>query len=53
MLRGSGGLPLMRLVASGRLDTTIFATHRFALDDTMGAYDTFADRVHQGAEGRA
>ena len=34
---------LMRLVASGRLDPTIFATHRFALDDTMGAYDTFAD----------
>jgi len=34
---------LMRLVASGRLDPTIFATHRFALDDTMDAYDTFAD----------
>jgi alcohol dehydrogenase len=34
---------LMRLVASSRLDPTIFATHRFALDDTMGAYDTFAD----------
>jgi alcohol dehydrogenase len=33
---------LMRLVASGRLDPTIFATHRFALDDTMDAYDTFA-----------
>jgi alcohol dehydrogenase len=36
---------LMRLVASGRLDPTIFATHRFALDDKMGAYDTFADAV--------
>jgi alcohol dehydrogenase len=34
---------LMKLVASGRLDPTIFATHRFALDDTMAAYDTFAD----------
>ena len=34
---------LMRLVASGRLDPTIFATHRFALRDTMGAYNTFAD----------
>jgi alcohol dehydrogenase len=34
---------LMKLVASGRLDPTIFATHRFALDDTMDAYDTFAD----------
>ena len=33
------------LVASGRLDPTIFATHRFALDDKMGAYDTFADAV--------
>ena len=33
---------LMRLVASGRLDPTI-ATHRFALRDTMGADDTFAD----------
>ena len=26
---------LMRLVASGRLDPTIFATHRFALSDKM------------------
>jgi alcohol dehydrogenase len=34
---------LMKLVSSGRLDPTIFATHRFALDDTMDAYDTFAD----------
>jgi alcohol dehydrogenase len=34
---------LMKLVASGRLDPTIFATHRFALDDTMDAYDTFAE----------
>ena len=34
---------LMKLVASGRLDPTIFATHRFALGDTMAAYDTFAD----------
>lgn len=33
---------LMGLLASGRLDPTI-ATHRFALRDTMGAYDTFAD----------
>ena len=36
---------LMRLVASGRLDPTIFATHRFALNDKMGTYDTFADAV--------
>jgi alcohol dehydrogenase len=34
---------LMKLVASGRLDPTVFATHRFALGDTMTAYDTFAD----------
>ncbi|MDX6541186.1 MAG: alcohol dehydrogenase [Gaiellales bacterium] len=34
---------LMRLISSGRLDPTIFATHRFALGNTMDAYDTFAD----------
>jgi alcohol dehydrogenase len=34
---------LMKLVSSGRLDPTIFATHRFALGETMSAYDTFAD----------
>ncbi len=34
---------LMKLVTSGRLDPTVFATHRFALEDTMAAYDTFAD----------
>ena len=34
---------LMKLVASGRLDPTVFATHRFTLGDTMTAYDTFAD----------
>ena len=25
---------LLRLVAGGQLDPTVFATHRFALDDT-------------------
>jgi len=40
---------LMKLVASGRLDPTIFATHRFALDDTMDAYDTFADPASTNA----
>ena len=40
---------LMKLVASGRLDPTIFATHRFALDETMAAYDTFADAASTGA----
>ena len=37
---------LMKLVASGRLDPTVFATHRFALGDTMSAYDTFADAAN-------
>ena len=40
---------LMKLVASGRLDPTIFATHRFPLEDTMGAYDTFADAASTNA----
>ncbi len=40
---------LMRLIASGRLDPSLFATHRFALEDTMGAYDTFADAANTGA----
>jgi alcohol dehydrogenase len=40
---------LMRLVASGRLDPTMFATHHFPLDDTMAAYDTFADAAHTHA----
>ena len=33
---------LLRLIAEGRLDATPFATHRFPLDETMSAYDTFA-----------
>ena len=33
---------LLKLVEMGRLDPTIFATHRFALDDTVAAYDVFA-----------
>jgi alcohol dehydrogenase len=40
---------LMRLIASGRLDPTLFATHRFPLGDTMTAYDTFADAANTGA----
>ena len=40
---------LMRLIASGRLDPPLFATHRFALGDTMSAYDTFADAANTGA----
>src|SRR5215207_8941507 len=39
---------LMRLIAEGRLDPTPFATHRFELDETMEAYETFGDaaRTH-------
>jgi alcohol dehydrogenase len=40
---------LMSLVASGRLDPTVFATHHVALADTMSAYDTFADAANTGA----
>lgn len=40
---------LLKLVASGRLDPTVFATHRFGLDDTMAAYDTFADAASTNA----
>ena len=40
---------LMRLISSGRLDPSLFATHRYALDDTMSAYDTFADAANTGA----
>ncbi len=39
----------MRLIASGRLDPSLFATHRFPLGDTMSAYDTFADAATTGA----
>jgi alcohol dehydrogenase len=33
---------LLRLIEQGRLDPRPFATHRFALDDAMAAYDTFS-----------
>jgi alcohol dehydrogenase len=39
----------MRLAADGRLDPTAFATHRFALGDTMAAHDTFADAATTNA----
>jgi alcohol dehydrogenase len=49
----------MRPISSGRLDPSLFVTHRFPLSDTMSAYDTFADAadtkalkvVLQGADG--
>ena len=40
---------LMRLVASERLDPSLFATHRFPLGDAMAAYDVFADAASSGA----
>ncbi len=40
---------LLSLIAEGRLDATAFATHRFALADTMAAYDTFADAARTRA----
>jgi alcohol dehydrogenase len=33
---------LMRLIEGGRLDPTLFATHRFGLAETERAYDVFA-----------
>lgn len=33
---------LLRLIEGGRLDPTVFATHRFPLEETMQAYDVFA-----------
>lgn len=40
---------LLRLVESGRLDPSLFATHRVPLGDTMTAYDVFADAAHTEA----
>jgi threonine dehydrogenase-like Zn-dependent dehydrogenase len=39
----------MRLVASERLDPSLFATHRFPLDDAMAAYEAFGDAARTGA----
>ena len=40
---------LMKLIAEGRLDPTPFATHRFELDETMEAYETFAEAATTNA----
>jgi alcohol dehydrogenase len=40
---------LLRLIANGRIDPSLFATHRFAMDDTMAAYDVFADAANTHA----
>ena len=40
---------LMQLIEQGKLDPTPFATHHFALGDTMAAYDTFAAAAESNA----
>lgn len=34
---------LLRLIVDGRLDPTLFATHRFELGETEQAYDAFGN----------
>ena len=38
-----------RLIASGLLDSLLFAAHRFELGDTMAPFDTFADAANTNA----
>ncbi len=40
---------LSRLLRAGQLDASRFVTHRFPLDECMGAYDTFAGAATTGA----
>ena len=40
---------LIRLLAGGQLNTSVFVTQRFALDDMMAAYDTFDRAAETGA----
>jgi alcohol dehydrogenase len=40
---------LLKLIAQGRLDPLPFATHRFPLDSTMEAYETFAGAADTNA----
>jgi alcohol dehydrogenase len=40
---------LLKLIASGRLDPTIFATHRYSLAETMAAYDVFGSAAETNA----
>jgi alcohol dehydrogenase len=41
---------LLRLITSGRLDPSLFATHRFPLSEAMAAYDTFEDAANTNAQ---
>ena len=40
---------LLKVVGSGKLQPGKLVTHRFALDDVMKAYDTFANAAKEGA----
>jgi alcohol dehydrogenase len=40
---------LLNLIKGGRLDPTVFVTHRFALADVVVAYETFAAAATTGA----
>src|SRR5688572_3183204 len=40
---------LLQLIEAGRLDPTPFATHRFQFEETMEAYDVFADAASTNA----
>jgi alcohol dehydrogenase len=40
---------LLRLAIGGQLDVARFATHHFAMDDMLAAYDTFARASETGA----
>ena len=42
-------LLLLKLIEAGRLHPTPFATHRFQLEETMEAYDVFADAANTQA----
>jgi len=40
---------LLKLLRSGRLQPERLATHRFALDEVMKAYDTFGNAAKERA----
>jgi alcohol dehydrogenase len=40
---------LLNLIKGGRLDPTVFVTHRFAMSDAVAAYDVFAAAATTGA----
>ena len=40
---------LLNLIRAGKLDPSVFTTHRFGLDEAMLAYDTFAAAGRTGA----